>query len=197
MSTTQHQPRLHICPKCKTTEPPRAEAHAADTTLICTQCGRAEEYDRQGRIYTHPADGPPDPAAASHDYPTYPLMLACTTITLHRHQHAVRLNMAYVTDSDPTPVTIRIYHQPFRNPILSFRVTRAKPQPGVAYIYAAEMDPYEKDIFSGMTRQPKDLRLLIQRTGTQASGLDLRNGSGSWHICPPGTILASPLAPSP
>ena len=194
MSTTQHHLRLQICPKCQTTEPPRAEPHAAGTTLTCPQCGRTEEYDRQGRPYAHPAQ---DLSSVTHDHPTYPLMLACTTITLHRHQHAVRLNTAYVTDSEPTPVTIRIYHQPFRTPVLSFRATRAKPQPGVAYIYAAEMDPYEKDIFSGMTRQPKDLRLLIQRKGTQVSGLDLRNGSGSWHICPPGTILVSPLAPSP
>ena len=102
-------------------------------------------------------------------------MLACTTITLHRHHHAVRLNNAFLTDSKPTPLTIRVYHQPFRSPILSFRSTRAKPLPGVAYIYSAEMDPHEKDIFSGMTRQPKDLR----------------NSSGSWHFCPPGTILST------
>ena len=185
------------CPRCATPTGWKEEPHEAGTTVTCINCGHSLEYDPSGRPYTPDLDQIPKPAYVPHDTTSYPMMLACSTITLHKHRHAVRLNNAYVTDAAPIPVTMRVYHQPFRSPVLTFRPTRAKPQPGVSYIYAVEMDPYEEDIFTRMTRQPKDVRLLIQRVATEQTGLDMRTGSTPWHICPPGTMLSTPLAPAP
>ena len=185
------------CPKCRSTHPPKAETHTAGTTLTCTVCGHTQELDRTGRPYTHPQDQPPDPTSSTHQTTTYPLYLACVSISLLKHHMAVHLNDTYVTASNAIPVLVRVYHQPFRTPILSFRPTRAQIQPGRAYIYAAERDPYERDYFTGMTRQPRDLRVLIQKVAAEVSGLDLRSTSVPWPICPPATIINSPLAPAP
>ena len=106
----------------------------AGTTLSCTVCGHTEEFDRAGRPCTHPQDQPPDPALSTHQTTTYPLYLACVPITLLKHDMAVRLNDTYVTADDPIQVSVRVYHQPFRTPILSFRPTRAQIQPSRAYI---------------------------------------------------------------
>ena len=59
------------------------------------------------------------------------------------------------------------------------------------------MHPYERDHISDMTRQPRDLRTLIQQTAAELTGLDLRATTRSWPICPPGTIIRSPLATHP
>ena len=114
------------CPKCGTTEIPRKDEHPNGVTFTCPSCAHTQEYDRGGNPYIAASENPPDPYLVLHDTTSYPLYLACISLDLQLHDTAVRLNNRFVTGNSPIPLQIRLYHQPFRTPILAFRPTRAQ-----------------------------------------------------------------------
>jgi hypothetical protein len=56
---------------------------------------------------------------------TYPVGLACTAIELHEYPIGVRIRPFTITPPEPSQIyTFFVYHQPFREPQLSFRDVR-------------------------------------------------------------------------
>ena len=56
---------------------------------------------------------------------TYPVGLACTAIELHEYPTGVRIRPFTITPPEPSQIyTFFVYHQPFREPQLSFRDVR-------------------------------------------------------------------------
>ena len=171
--------------------------HAAGRTAICRVCGNTIEFDHAGHHHS-----PPENPDHFHGNPTfgplsYPLRLACTRITLHKHSSNLRILDLTVTPSHPVgTVDFLVYHQPFRQPNLSLRDVRIRSNPTVRYVYAVEMTPYDAALANPLSRQHRQLKTLILKEACAISGYTLREGRRPWALCAPGTILATPLAPA-
>ena len=92
--------------------------------------------------------------------------------------------------------TFFIYHQPFRDPQLSFRDVRHRGSSNARYIYAAEMTPYDPGIAAPTAKHNRRLKNVLLQEASRLSGFTLRETHHPWPISPPGTILATPLVPA-
>ena len=127
---------------------------------------------------------------------TYPVGLACTPVELLEYPTGVRIRPFTITPPEPSETyTFFVYHQPFREPQLSFRDVRYRGSSDAKHIYAAEMAPYNPDIAVPTAKHNRRLRNLLQEA-SRLSGFTLRENRHPWPIFPPGTILATPLPPA-
>ena len=92
--------------------------------------------------------------------------------------------------------TFFIYHQPFRDPQLSFRDVRHRGSSNARYIYAAEMAPTTRPSRLPTAKHNRRLKNLLLQEASRLSGFTLRETPHPWPISPPGTILAKTLAPA-
>ena len=190
-------PESLTCPRCGNTAPPRLEPHAAGRTFICRQCGNSLEVDHAGQSYPPPEN--PDHLRGNPTFGaiSYPLGLACTSITLHPHISSIRVLGSTLTPSKPNKtITFLVYHQPFPNPNLSFRDVRRRADTTVRYIYAIEIASHDPVVTDLPSPEMRKLTTLIVRETCTISGYTIRDRRGSRPIYPPGTILATPLAPA-
>ena len=128
---------------------------------------------------------------------TYPVGLACTPVEIHEYPTGVRIPPFTITPPEPSETyTFFVYHQPFRQPQLSFRDVRHRGSSDARYIYAAEMAPYEPAIAVSTAKHNRRLKNLLLQEASRLSGFTLRETPNPWPISPPGTILATPLAPA-
>ena len=124
----------------------------------------------------------------------YPVGIACTRITLHKYDSGYERPGFLITSAHPTDIlTFLVYHQPYHRPVHSSRPSRSPTTPGVRYIYAAEMIPYDPKVADPKARHYRHLKRLILQATSLFSGLTLKDTRTSWNIHPPGTALATPL----
>ena len=128
---------------------------------------------------------------------TYPVGLACTPIRIHEYPTGVRIRPFTITTPEPSETyTFLVYHQPFRQPQLSFRDVRHRGSSNARYIYAAEMAPYDPAVAAPTAKHNRRLKNLLTQEASRLSGFTLKDTPPPWPIFPPGTILATPLAPA-
>ena len=90
---------------------------------------------------------------------SYPSGLACIRVEFHRYQTGVRIHELLITPLwSRETLTLLVHHQPFRQPQLSLRPSRARSTPGVRYIYAAEMVPYDPELADADTSNASSCR---------------------------------------
>ena len=192
--TTQTSVQSAPCPRCRSTQDPVVEQHQGGATIICRTCGHSQETDRHGRLYTPPASE--ECHSTTHDTVHYPTGLACTTVYLLRHNDAVRTPGGYITAGRTSSIAFRVYHQPYRRPVMTFRAVKSRAtDAGVRYIYAAEMLPFDEAVIMPGSRDSRALRNLLLQEASVTSGFNIQATNPNWPICPPGTILRAPLAP--
>ena len=137
------------------------------------------------------------PATQAADPPSYPVGLACTTVEIHEYPAGVRIRPFTITPPGRSETyTFHIYHQPFRQPQLSFREVRERGSSDAKCIYAAEMTPYNPGIATPSAKHNRRLKNLLIQEASRLSGFTLRETPHPWPISPPGTILAKALAPA-
>ena len=185
------------CPKCGNSGPPASELHPGGRPIICRICGCSLATDHGGQFYI-PPENPEDILATPTSGPlSYPVGLACTLVDLHEYPTAIRIRPFTITPPEPSETyTFFVYHQPFRQPQLSFRDVRHRGSSNARYIYAAEMIPYSPGIAAPSAKHNRRLKNLILQEASRLSSFTLRETSHPWPICPPGTILATPLTPA-
>lgn len=181
------------CPKCRNNLIPVIEPHQGGATISCRTCGHSQETDHNGQPYTPPA-GVSDFQA--NDTVHYPTGLACTSISLLKHNEAVRTHKGYITGEHTGEIAFRLYHQPYRRPVITFRTVKHRnTDDNVRYVYAAEMLPFDETIIQQGSREARALRNLLLQESSKTTGIKIQAATGNWPICPPGTILKAPLSP--
>ena len=124
---------------------------------------------------------------------SYPVGIACTRIKLHKYDSGYESPGLLITPAHPTDIlTFLVYHQPYRRPVHASRPSRSPITPGVRYIYAAEMIPYDPEVADPKAPHYRHLKRLILQATSLFSGLTLKDTRNSWDIHPPGTALATP-----
>ena len=128
---------------------------------------------------------------------TYPVGLACTRIVLYKYHSGFAGYGLLITPTHPREtLTFLVYHQPYPRPIFSLRPSSSLTTPGVRYVYAAEMVPYDPELADPDARHYRRLKRLVLQEASLISGLTLRDTRQSWDIYPPGAAPATPRAPA-
>ena len=183
------------CPKCANSAPSTLQLTTHAT--VCHLCGHSFETDQSGDPHV-PPENPEDLLTTPAPDPlSYPVGLACTPIRIHEYPTGVRVRPFTITPPEPSDTyTFHVYHQPFRQPQLSFREVRQRGSSDARYIYAAEMTPYNPGIATPSAKHNRRLKNLLIQEASRLSGFTLRETPHPWPISPPGTILAKTLAPA-
>ena len=106
---------------------------------------------------------------------TYPGNLACTTAELHEYSAGVRTSPFTITPPGRSETyTFHVYHQPFRQPQLSFREVRQRASSDARYIYPAEMIPYSPGIADPSAKHTRQLKNLLLQEESRLSGFTFR-----------------------
>ena len=184
------------CPKCANSAPSTLQFTTGSHTIVCHLCGHSFDTDQSGDPHVLPENTEDLRTTTTSGPLSYPVGLACTLVDLHEYPTAIRIRPFTITPPEPSETyTFFVYHQPFRQPQLSFRDVRNRGSSDARYIYAAEMAPYNQDIAAPTAKHNRRLKNLLLQEASRLSGFTLRDTRHPWPISPPGTILATPLAP--
>ena len=185
------------CPKCRIAAIPRIIPNPGGYTTTCPNCGHTQERTPSGAPYAAPSDYDTPPLSTSHYHIQYPVGIAVTTISFELHVASTKIGDLTLTTPVKHILDCHVYHLPTRIPLTAFRANRRFPESHTRYIYAAEFTPHIPATHSMPPREYRALRQLILFHTQQLLGRPIRPAHPDWHICPPGTVDHTPLAPTP